>query len=213
MTSTPQAMSSPQLALGVALTTQQQLSGFRFEAAPPLFKALDQLLKPSAAASFYVFGQQGTGKSHLLQGVVVEAQRLGMEAIYISGAELVLIPPEQAKDCLMGLESVDVLCIDDLDKLIVDAHWSDAWFHLYNKLMQHGGSLLIAAQTNPRAVICPLDDLRSRLQMANVFQLSPLGEEARGQVLKLEPSKKGYNLMTSWWLTSCLAVSEIWLIC
>lgn len=194
VTNVPQQLGSRQLTLGVTLNTQQQLSNFSFAGAPALAETVDQLLHNEQADSVYVFGCEGVGKSHLLQGCVLQAQEMGQEAIYISSSELVQIPVHQADECLAGLESNGLICVDDIHCLIAEPHWAQAWFHLYNKLMQQGNHLVMSATSNPRTIDCWLNDLRSRLQLANVFQLHALDEEASGHLLQAKAKQKGLQL-------------------
>ena len=191
---TLQQLSFKQLTLGVTLNAQQQLNNFSFNGAPALAPALDHLLISEQADSVYVFGAKGVGKSHLLQGCVLQAQEMGQQAVYISCSELIKIPANQANECLEGLEFNALVCVDDIDCLIADAHWAQAWFHLYNKLMQQGHHLVMSATLNPRTIACELNDLRSRLQLANVFQLMALDEEASGQLLMQKAKQKGLHL-------------------
>ena len=194
VTNTLEHLGSRQLTLGVTLNTQQQLSNFSYSGAPALARTVDQLLLSEQADSVYVFGTQGVGKSHLLQGCVLKAQEMGREAVYISCSELVQIPTHQASDCLAGLENNELVCVDDIDCLVADSHWAQAWFHLYNKLMQQGNRLVMSATSNPRTIDCSLDDLRSRLQLANVFQLNALDEVESGRLLQAKARQKGLQL-------------------
>jgi DnaA family protein len=191
---TPKKLGSIQLTLGVTLNTQQQLSNFCFSGAPALAQTVDQLLLNEQADSVYVFGAQGVGKSHFLQGCVLKAQEMGFEAVYISCKELVKIPAHKATECLLGLETNGLICVDDIDSLVANSHWAQAWFHLYNRLMQQGNHLVVSAADNPRTIDCHLNDLRSRLQLANVFQLNALGENASGQLLQAKAKQKGLQL-------------------
>jgi DnaA family protein len=190
----PHQLGSSQLTLGVTLNTQQQLSNFCFSGAPALAQTVDQVLLNEQADSLYVFGAQGVGKSHFLQGCVLKAQEMGFEAVYISCKELVKIPAHKATECLLGLENNGLICVDDIDSLVANSHWAQAWFHLYNRLMQQGNHLVVSATDNPRTIDCHLNDLRSRLQLANVFQLSALGESASGQLLQAKAKQKGLQL-------------------
>jgi DnaA family protein len=187
-------LGSSQLTLGVTLNTQQQLSNFCFSGAPALAQTVDQVLLTEQADSLYVFGAQGVGKSHFLQGCVLKAQEMGFEAVYISCKELVKIPAHKATECLLGLENNGLICVDDIDSLVANSHWAQAWFHLYNRLMQQGNHLVVSATDNPRTINCHLNDLRSRLQLANVFQLNALGERASGQLLQAKAKQKGLQL-------------------
>ncbi|MDC9719286.1 MAG: DnaA regulatory inactivator Hda [Gammaproteobacteria bacterium] len=190
----PKQLELKQLTLGVTLNAEQKLSNFCFDGAPALAQAVEHMLIQNHADSVYVFGAQGVGKSHFLQGCVLKAQDLGKDALYISGQELANIPAHQASECLTGLEFNHLICVDDIDCLIADSQWAQAWFHLYNQLMQLGRQLVVAAKTNPRTIDCPLDDLRSRLQLANVFQLNTLDEKATREVLKAKAKQKGLDL-------------------
>ena len=125
---TPQQLGSSQLTLGVTLNAQQQLSNFCFNGAPALAQTVDQLLLNEQADSVYVFGAQGVGKSHLLQGCVLQAQEMGQEAVYISCSELVKIPTYQANECLVGLEKNGLICVDDIDCLLADSDWAHACY-------------------------------------------------------------------------------------
>jgi len=183
-----------QLTLGVTLNAQQQLKDFNFSGAPALEQAIATLLTSASADSLFVFGQQGVGKSHLLQACVLKVQDTGREAVFLSGKELLKIPPHQASECLAGLEAVALLCVDDLDKLTTDPEWALGWFHLYNELVQHGGCLIVSASDNPRNINCALDDLRSRLQLANVFQLQPLNDLECAATFKCKALHKGLQL-------------------
>ena len=194
VTNMPQQLGSRQLTLGVTLNAQQQLSNFSFAGAPALADAVDQLLKIDHCDSLYVFGSQSVGKSHLLQGCALQAQEMGQEAIYISCSELLKIPADQANDCLAGLEANSLICVDDLHLLIADDQWARAWFHLYNNLTQQGNRLVVSATSNPRTIDCSLNDLRSRLQLAGVFHLNALDEQASGQLLQAKAKQKGLQL-------------------
>ena len=190
----PTLLGSSQLSLGVTLKPQQQLGNFCFSGAPALAKTVELLLANVQADSIYVFGAEGVGKSHFLQGCVLQAQEIGCEAVHISCKELVNIPSYQANECLAGLDNNDLLCVDDIDCLVADNHWAQAWFHLYNKFMQRGNRLVISATSNPRNIDCNLNDLRSRLQLANVFQLSALDEADSGRLLQAKAKQKGLQL-------------------
>ncbi len=194
VTNMPQQLGSRQLTLGVTLNTQQQLSNFSFAGAPALSEAVDQLLKTDHWDSLYVFGGPSVGKSHLLQGCVLQAQEMDQEAIFISCSELLKIPAHQASDCLFGLETNTLICVDDLHLLVAHDQWAQAWFHLYNNLTQQGSRLVLSATSNPRTIDCALNDLRSRLQMAGVFALHSLDEQASGQLLQAKAKQKGLQL-------------------
>jgi DnaA family protein len=187
-------MGSKQLTLGVKLDAEQKLENFSFEGAPALNSSISHLLNNDNAESLYVFGGAGVGKSHVLQACVLKAHEMGQEAIFLSCDELLQVPFENASECLVGLSHFQLLCVDDIDLLINNASWAQAWFHLYNELTETGHRVIFSASSNPRGIDCALEDLRSRLQLANVFQLNELDESASGALLQIKAQQRGLQL-------------------
>ena len=137
-----------------------------------------------------LWGPEGSGRSHLLQAAchaVADADGLVM---YLPLDEL----PDESPTLLDGMESVELLCLDQLDAVVGRADWEEALFHLYNRLREQGGRLLIAASAAPRAMGLALPDLASRLGWGLVFQLQALDDQGKQEVLKLRAAQRGLQL-------------------
>jgi len=139
----------------------------------------------------YLYGETGTGKTHLLIACAEKAQKLGFRAIYLSLAELV---QTSEPDVLQSLEYADLLCLDDLEAVAGNREWEVALFHCFNRLHDAKGSLLVATANNPANTRIQLPDLRSRLATGLVYQLTNMSDEQKQQALILQSQTRGLTM-------------------
>ncbi|MCC1495662.1 DnaA regulatory inactivator Hda [Alcanivorax sp. 1008] len=158
-----------QLPLALKLRAGSSLSSFITGDNTLLLAALDEL-GCTESGQLYLWGESGSGRSHLLEGKVREA---GGAGCFLAAQELVSLAP----DVLEGLEQFRVLAIDDIDLLAGRADWEAALFHLYNRLREAGGSLLVSARQPPGESGFQLADLTSRLAAGPVWRVVPLADE------------------------------------
>ena len=118
------------------------------------------------------------GRSHLLQATCHQATRAGRRAGYLPLAESGLQP-----EMLVGLEALDVVCVDDIHTVLGQPAWEQGLFRLYNDVLEQGHQLVIAACAAPAHVPIALPDLASRLAACLIWQVKPLNELAQGQAL------------------------------
>ena len=125
---------------------------------------------------FYIWGDAGSGKSHLLRALVAQAQEIGLTAIYAH----VAVP-----------ETAQVVAVDDVE-LLNDAE-QIALFALYNRMRETGGLLLVSGQCAP--MYLPVrDDLRTRLGWGMVYQVQELDEIEKTEALQRHASTLGLVL-------------------
>ncbi len=132
----------------------------------------------SGERAFYLWGEQGSGKSHLLQAVVERACSAGKSAVY-SGGEV----PQAA----------EVVAVDDVEQFDDDSQV--ALFDLYNQLRASGGMLLVSGTRAP-AFLALRDDLRTRLGWGLVYQLHALNDAEKAEALQKHANAKGLELPT-----------------
>lgn len=142
------------------------------------------------AAVIWIWGPPASGKTHLLQAACSEAGATGRRAAYFPLAGGAPLTPA----ALAGCEQLDVVCIDDADRVAGVEGWEHALFSLYNAVLEQQHHLLFAAQSPPSAAPWKLPDLRSRLAAALVLQLRPLNEEEQIAALGLHASVRGLEL-------------------
>ena len=144
---------------------------------------------PAAAAGqgAWVWGAPATGKSHLLQAA---CERFSDRAAYLPLAGIAGAGPA----LLEGLESRQLVCIDDVDSVAGSDDWERGLFALCNALFEAGHHLVVSAAAAPRESGIVLADLRSRFQRLATFQLRMLDEASRMAALQLRAGHRGLEL-------------------
>lgn len=138
----------------------------------------------------WLWGSKGAGCSHLLQAVSHQADAAGLAVFYLDMAMYDQLSPE----ILIGLEAMDVLCLDHIESVFGHDDWEQALFHLYNRLVNENTALLIAGQRSPAQCELSLADLQSRLQSAVVFQVPYLTDEHKVLALQMRAKRRGFDL-------------------
>lgn len=188
-----------QLPLGVSLRDDATFDNFFLPDPDPNRQVVAALQRFAAGDSadpvIYLWGEAGSGVSHLLQSVCQSAEAAGRSFQYLPLADLLEkgLPMEPAV-ILDGLEQLELVCIDDLHLLEGNTQWQTAMFHLYNRVKDGGGQLLLGARKSPRGLDIELADLRSRLQWGLVFQLQPLSDADKLAALQNRSRLRGFDL-------------------
>ncbi|SDU13775.1 DnaA regulatory inactivator Hda [Halopseudomonas salegens] len=182
-----------QLPLGIKLRDDATLVNFYPGPNLACVEAVARLADPARQLDesvMLLWGAQASGRSHLLQAACHQlAERDGL-AMYFPLAEL----QQHGPSLLEGTESLDLLCLDQLDAVVGDSAWEEALFHLYNRVREQGGRLLLAADAPPRQLGLQLPDLSSRLSWGLVYQLQPLSDADKQAALIMRAERRGLQL-------------------
>ena len=184
-----------QLSLGVSLRDDATFANF-FQSPDDGNRQVVGLLQAFASGdsteqAVYLWGEPGSGVTHLLQAVCQVAESAGRSFQYLPLADLIDAEPEVIVD---GLEFLDLVCIDDLELIEGRPHWQTALFHLYNRLRDSGRQLILGARKSPRGLALDLADLHSRLQWGLTFQLHPLSDVDKLAALRQRSRLRGFDL-------------------
>lgn len=138
----------------------------------------------------YLWGREGVGRTHLLQGACHLAGKHHQTAFYMSLAS----PKTQSPRILEGLERLCLVCIDDFEVICGISQWEEALFHFFNRIRAANNRLLIAANGAPKSLPLKLADLQSRLTWGVTYQLHPLNDEQLLAALQLRANQRGLAL-------------------
>lgn len=174
-----------QLPLGIRLRDSNTFENYL----PRQNELLVQQLCQCSESYLYLWGAPGTGKTHLLQAVCHAATE-GASSAYIPLQDIGALAPEM----LQGLEQLACVCLDDIQVIADDKLWETAIFHLYNRVRDQGGRLIVAGTTAPPALSLSLPDLTSRLAWGPVYQLAPLDDSAKVAAMTLRAQARGLIL-------------------
>lgn len=178
-----------QLPLGVRLRTASSFSSFHPGDNAALLAALEARARAPGLPPLWVWAAPGAGRSHLLQAACARAGERARRAGFLPLAESWPTPA-----LLAGFETLDLVCLDDLDRVAASPDWQIALFALYNDLAERGGNLVMSAAVPPQALAVALPDLASRFAAALVWQLRPLAEQDQSQALKARAQTLGIDL-------------------
>jgi DnaA-homolog protein len=170
-----------QLLLDISPDKQPTLDNFVVGRNQELLSSLRNALSGGGSErSFYVWGESGSGKSHVLQACVRSAQDMQKNAIYAQGN----VP--QNTDIGMAVVAVDdVELFDDAAQIKL--------FNLYNQMREGGGMLLVSGKESVLHIKLR-DDLRTRLGWGLVYQVHALSEEEKALALSQHAQAKGFIL-------------------
>lgn len=159
-----------QMLLGIAPEWTPSLDNFVVGRNVELLAALRQ----AEQGAIYLWGETGSGKSHLLQAMV--AQAAGQDVHYAESA----VPA-----------AATVVAVDDVE--VLDDAAQIALFELYNRMREQGGLLLVSGTQAP-AHLSLRDDLRTRLGWGLVYQVHALSDEEKAEALRQHAGARGFEL-------------------
>jgi DnaA family protein len=177
---------SHQLPLGITLRDNAAFENYFSGGNGEVMFALQQCAEGKGEQFIYLWGAQGTGKSHLLQAVC----KTDGGAVYLPLSEKESMVP----DMLDGLEDMDVVCIDDIDCVAGDEVWETQLFNLFNRIRESGNRLIISGNSKPVDLKIKLPDLVSRLTWGLTLHLQQLNDDDKLSALQLRAGKRGFDL-------------------
>jgi DnaA family protein len=173
-----------QLALDIASPPPPTLDNFVAGRNGELLDCLKQVVARQARERFvYIWGQPGSGRTHLLTGTATGLQHTGATAAYIGCSAGTRLGDE--------LDRMDCVVLDDVDRL--DGEGQVAAFSLYNRLRERGGALL-AGGSAPPAQLKLRADLLTRLAWGLVYQVHALTDDEKSRALADYAAGRGFRL-------------------
>ena len=151
---------------------------------------IQSIINNEQTKPLYVWGNDYTGKSHLLQAACESAAQSGQKVAYVP-VEIIITHTVQSLD---GLENQDIVCIDDIDLISGNKEWENAFFHLYNRIVDNKNRLIISADKSPASIDIELADLKSRLAGGYVCYLEELSDKDKITLLQQKASQRAFDL-------------------
>lgn len=173
-----------QLLLDIAPPPLPTLANFVPGRNAELLQTLENILSGREKERFfYLWGNEGCGKSHLLQGLAGAYQHNGMKAVYFACNENIRFADCGEADCVL---------VDDADCLGADAQIR--LFNLYNRIRDESPAVLLVAGPVAPAQLKLRDDLVTRLGWGLVYQVHELTDEEKIKAMKSHAASRGLDL-------------------
>lgn len=182
-----------QLTLGVGIRNRASFATFQAAAAPEALLHL-QRLAAGQPGIVWLYGPRAVGKSHLLQAVCAVSAP-GLRVGYFPLAEMVT-PAQQSqlRASLDGWQSLNICCVDDIDRAVGDEQLERALFSLYREIEEAGSALVVSALGPPASLAWRLADIGSRFGAAHIYRLRELTEPEQMLALRQRAQQRGLQL-------------------
>lgn len=187
-----------QLALKFPLSPRARFETFEVGDNGELVGRLERIGSEHRFSGCLVHGAAGRGRTHLLQAACHRRGEQGGRAIYVPLADASLGPAS-----LEGLDTLDLVAVDDADRWLGDAEGEAALLALFNGLQARGGGLVVSSAAPATRLEFHYRDLASRLRGLPTYHVAPLKDEDKARVLKRLAAARGLHLgdpVLNFWL-------------
>ena len=178
-----------QLVFPVRLNDQQSLENYFPGPNAGMFRNIKDLLdKDSGWQQFYLWGNSGTGKTHLLQALCHAWRESGGNYLYLPLRQFSL-SPELSRDA----GQYELICLDDLQG-INNVEAEKLLFLLLEMSKQRSARLVFSANCSPATLHCKMPELQTRLNHMLVYRLKDLSDLQQKLALQWRARRRGFEL-------------------
>jgi len=142
----------------------------------------------SSEVIFYMWGETGSGKTHLLQAYVTQLLSQSKLAVVVKPLEL------DKRQNVQLIDMFDIICLDNVENIAQNKTREEALFIWINEIKQAGKKIILAGQLSNNSTQWQLPDLRSRLQAGRTYELKTLNREDALHVFKNQAANNGIKI-------------------
>ncbi len=138
----------------------------------------------------FLWGEAGSGKSHLLQAICQETNDAHKTSFFFSldGKDL------PSPSILEGLENINLVCLDNIDQICGNIEWEQALFNFYNLHRDNNNYLIFSAACPPKYIEIQLPDLKTRMSWGLTLKLKALTDEQLLNALIYKANESGFEI-------------------
>ena len=179
-----------QIPLQFDLKAEQSFASFYTASHQEIVQQLTATSSGKGEQQLYLWGKQGAGKSHLLQACCLHAHQHQRTAFYLALDKNKL----PATDILNGLETFDLICIDNINNCAGNSAWELGLFNFYNQHRENNHQLIVAAHCPPSYLAIELPDLKTRMNWGLTLKLQELVDTEQIAALTFKANKLGFEI-------------------
>lgn len=182
--------SSPQIPFQFGDFQKNDLASFLPGQNQDLINLINQITNKETTHRVYLWGESGTGKTHLLQAACKQAADNNLQVAYIPLKQ----HDELSAEMLHDLGELDLVCVDDLECVIGQVEWQQGLTWLYNELRDNNHAMLMSGNKSQLNIALDVEDLKSRLGWDQVAQIKSPDDELKIQILKQKANARSFEL-------------------
>ena len=142
----------------------------------------------------YLWGQVGSGRTHLLQACCHAFRKQSLSCTYLTFHKKEKKFSEIQEEHIF-MKNYQLICIDDIEQVLGKTKsYEVSLFNLYQHVLTHGHTLMVAASCSPKQLPCLLPDLQSRLSSGLTFHVQALSDAQKKQVMQHRAAFYGLTL-------------------
>ena len=152
---------------------------------------------------FIIYGESGAGKSHLLEGINHELQRLqpGKQTLQVTAEDflndfIVHLRINKMKEFRDRYRKVDAFLLDDLQALLPSSKCQTELLHTINALRKKKAQIVIACIQAPTQIEGLISGLRGRLESGLTVDIGIPDDQTRITILESKAVERGIPLST-----------------
>ncbi|MGI8417907.1 MAG: chromosomal replication initiator protein DnaA [Nakamurella sp.] len=149
----------------------------------------------------FIWGDSGLGKTHLLHGIGLYAQRLfpGIKVRYVSSEEFTndfinSLRDDRKVAFQRRYRDVDVLLVDDIQFLQGKESTQEEFFHTFNTLYNANKQIVITSDSPPKRLETLEDRMRTRFEWGLITDIQPPELETRIAILRKKCAQDGIKV-------------------
>jgi len=166
---------------------------------------LQALRAPLAGFSgYWIFGDQGSGRSHLLRACCLAARQDDITVNYVGCEDFLHHQAGLAAALAHAGQYGRLVTIDDVDAIIGEPDLEALLLSVYQRLLAEGGRLLVTHAHPAQTLSFATADLASRMRGLQHFRMLALSDDDKRQVLRRRAQHRGYELspqVLDYWLS------------
>lgn len=180
-----------QMPLSVSLRDNARFENFITEHNDIVCELLIACVEQGTDSFVYLWGDSGSGRSHLLQATCHATATRGRKPIYLPMDKLIA---QTSPEVLFGVEDSDVVCIDTIEALVGNSVWQEAVFHLFNRIVRNRRLLVITGNAEPYSLGIELKDLVTRLNSGVAHPIHRLTDDDLRRVIRTRIEARGMRI-------------------
>ena len=164
---------------------RSELEGFFFD--EKNFKLKEVLLSDE---DFFLYGRNKVGKTYLMQSLCNLYAKKDKTSLYIPLKDILNFDTS----LLDSLDSLDLICVDDIHLINGKDKWELAFFNLINNCLTSKCRLIFCSSMNPSQLSFELKDLESRIKKLDSFEILPVSDSNLVNALNFIAKSRAINL-------------------